>query len=309
MGRTAAPTPEPTLASSEAELVRGFVEHLQVERGASENTIRAYQKTLYQLGGHLRVSSTGFVAATKAYLRSFLFHVGRGRAPATLARHLSGVRTFYRWLLRTERIEASPAEELQPPKVGSRLPHVVSANSADEIFQLGLSLRDLALLEVLYGSGLRVGEVSALDWQDVDLEQALLHVRHGKGGKARLVPVGPPACRALERLRGDAASDAPVFLNAREGRLSPRSIRRVVRQIGLRAGIPGLHPHALRHSFATHLLDAGADLRGIQEMLGHASLSTTQRYTHVSVDGLRNVYRSAHPHARRSDPESGPEGD
>ena len=160
---------------------------------------------------------------------------------------------------------------------------------------------------MLYGCGLRVAEVSGLDREDVDLEQGLLRVRRGKGGKERIVPMGPPAARALSRLLDETGEDgAHLFENSRGNRLSPRSIRRIVRQVGLRVGAPGLHPHALRHSFATHLLDGGADLRGIQELLGHASLSTTQRYTHVSVDALRDVYRKAHPHAQRG---TGPEGD
>ena len=158
-----------------------------------------------------------------------------------------------------------------------------------------------AVLEVLYGCGLRVSELSALDVEDLDLKQATLAVRKGKGGKERRVPMGPPAVRGLsawleERPEVDHRA---VFLNTRNSRLSPRSIRRLLRRVGIASDNPGLHPHALRHSFATHLLGNGADLRGIQEMLGHASLSTTQRYTHVSVEGLREVYRRSHPHARR----------
>ena len=238
-------------------------------------------------------------------LRTFLFEVGKGRASATVARHVAAIRTFYQWLLRTEQIASSPADDLQPPKVGQRLPHVLSVERADELFEQELSPRDHALVEVLYGCGLRVGEVSGLDREDVDLTEGLVRVRHGKGGKERIVPLGPPAARAVHRVLLELDGDeGPLFLNRRGGRLSPRSIRQIVRKVGVAAGAPGLHPHALRHSFATHLLDNGADLRGIQELLGHASLSTTQRYTHVSVDGLRDVFRRAHPRARRS---GGPE--
>ncbi len=291
-------------------VVQRFIDHLRVERGASENTVRAYRKTLDQLMVHLNDAQGSLLSADRMALRGFLFHIGRGKSAATLARHVSGIRTFYRWLLRTEQIEQSPAEDLQPPKVGVRLPAVVSEQAAAEIFDLGLTARDEAVLEILYGCGLRVGEVSGLDRSDVDTEQKLILVRNGKGGKSRLVPIGPPALRAIERLTASYADSEPhLFRNARGGRLSPRSIRRVVREVGIRAGSPRLHPHALRHSFATHLLDAGADLRGIQELLGHASLSTTQRYTHVSVEGLRNVYRKAHPHARRPTSEGGPDTD
>lgn len=287
-------------------LIDRYCEALRVERGASEHTVRAYRRTLMDLATHLQGQGRGLREADRRTLRGFLFHAGRGRAPATLARHVSGIRTFYRWMLKLEMIEASPAEDLQPPKVGTRLPVVVSERAADEIFELGLSPRDTALLEILYGCGLRVSEVSGLDRDDVELAEGVVHVRRGKGGKDRLVPIGPPAARAVEALLATLHDDEPhLFRNARGARLSPRSIRRIVKEVGIRSGSPGLHPHALRHSFATHLLDAGADLRGIQEMLGHASLSTTQRYTHVSVDALRNVYRKAHPHARKSPTEPG----
>lgn len=293
-------------SSIDESLIHRFLDALRVERGASRHTIRAYERTVFDLAGHLAGRGRDLRTADRTALRGFLFHVGRGRAPATLARHISGLRTFYRWLLRLGELESSPAEDLQPPKVGMHLPMVVSEGRAAELFELGLTPRDVALLEVLYGSGLRVSEVSALDRDDVDLEERLIRVRAGKGGKDRQVPLGPPAARALARVIESLLDDEPaVFRNARGGRLSPRSIHRIVRQAGIRSGAPGLHPHALRHSFATHLLDAGADLRGIQEMLGHASLSTTQRYTHVSVDALRNVYRQAHPHARRPASTSG----
>ncbi len=290
-------------------LIARFEDHLRAERGASVHTRRAYLHTLRALADHLHGVGRDLRSARRVDLRGFLFQVGRGRAPATVARHVSAIRAFYRWQLRTGGMSASPAGDLLPPKVGSRLPDALSERAAAALYEVPLSPRDEAILEVLYGCGLRVGEVSALDRQDVDLERRTLRVRHGKGGKERIVPMGPPATSALGRLMGTYTDDLPhLFRNARGGRMSPRSIRRVVRKAGILAGSPGLHPHALRHSFATHLLDRGADLRGIQELLGHASLSTTQRYTHVSVDGLREVYRRAHPHAR-ADREGGPDAD
>lgn len=287
-----------------------FLDHLRVERGASQHTIRAYAFTLRALEEHLDNQAGGRLAgaADRNHLRALLFRLGRGRQPATLARHVAALKAFYLWLLRIGEIEVSPAAELVTPKVGSRLPDVLSQVAAAELFddpepadpEPGAPLRDRALLEVLYGCGLRVSEVSALDQMDVDLAAATVHVRRGKGGRARIVPMGPPAVAAVADLVQTLTGDEPaLFRNARGRRLLPRSIWRVVRRAGLGAGSPGLHPHALRHSFATHLLEGGADLRAIQEMLGHASLSTTQRYTHVSVDALRGVYRSAHPHARR----------
>ena len=287
-------------------LLGRFLDHLRVERGMSTHTVRAYQRTLSALQQFLG-DRADLRSASRMDLRGFLFSVGKGKAAATRARHVAAVRTFYRWMLRSGRLETSPAQDLQPPKVGQRLPHHLSVQGVDEVLELELTSRDTALVELLYGAGLRVGEASGLDRHDVDLVNGVVNVRNGKGGKDRRVPMGPPAIAALTmHLRSVACDDdGPVFRNKRGGRLSPRSMRRVIADAGVRAGAPGLHPHSLRHSFATHLLDAGADLRGIQELLGHASLSTTQRYTHVSVDSLKDVYRRAHPHAKSS----GPEGD
>jgi integrase/recombinase XerC len=289
---------------SELDALNGFLQHLQIERAVSAHTVRAYRRTLVDLGTFLETRGRVYEDAERLDLRAYLFQAGRGRASSTRARHVAAIRTFYRWLLREERVAVSAAEGLGSPRVGRRLPHVLSVEGADEVMTAPLSARDRALVEVLYGGGLRVSEASGLDWPDVDRRQHRILVRHGKGGKQRIVPIGPPAVAALEALLGDGVPEGPVFLNARGARMQPRSMRRVLQTVGRMAGHEGLHPHALRHSYATHLLDAGADLRGIQELLGHADLSTTQRYTHVSTQQLRRVYREAHPHARRS---SGPE--
>lgn len=285
-----------------------FLDHLKAERGASAHTRRAYDRTLTDLGAHLADTGRTFATARRVDLRSFLFHAGRGRAPATVARHVAAIRTFYGWLQETETLVRSPADDLQPPRVGRRVPRYVTVQGADRLLadDAPLSGRDRALLEVLYGGGLRVGELVALDPTDVDLHAGLVRVRRGKGGKERRVPIGPPAVEAVRAwlaVRPEAAE--ALFVDARGRRMSDRSARRVVARSGHHIGAPDLHPHALRHSFATHLLDAGADLRAIQELLGHASLSTTQRYTHVSVQGLLDVYRAAHPHARRSPGDGG----
>lgn len=289
-------------SAEDLALIERFVAHLQAERGASVHTTRAYRHTLLRLAERQAGEGKTLLTATRVDLRGLLFGLGRGRQPATLARHVAALRTFFGWLVDTGRLAASPADDLQPPRVGRHLPRVLSTDEANDLFEAptqpgALSVRDRALIELLYGAGLRVGEAAALDRGDLDLVAGLIHVRQGKGGKARLVPAGPPAVEALSAwLAVSGAEEGPVFTNARGGRLTARSMHRVVHKLGLLADVPGLHPHALRHSFATHLLDAGADLRGIQELLGHANLSTTQRYTHVSTEGLLATWRKAHPH-------------
>jgi len=277
-----------------------FLDHLRVERGASAHTLRAYHRTLTDLHAHLAGLGRGWAEARRIDLRSYLFAAGHQRAPATLARHVAAIRTFYRWLLREGVVERSIAEDLQRPKVGQHLPRVLSVPQAEELVEHeALSPRDRAVIELLYGAGLRVGELEALDRDDCDLHEGMVRVRRGKGGKERRVPMGPHAVEAVRAWLATRDDDQPaLFLNARGGRLGQRSIRRVLDEAGRRAGLSGVHPHALRHSYATHLLDAGADLRGIQELLGHSSLSTTQRYTHVSVEALLDTWRHAHPHAR-----------
>jgi len=281
-----------------ADLLQAFQSFLLAEKGASEHTRRAYLHTLRRLAAYLddRYGEQACLDRAGALdLRSFLVRVGQGLKPATVSRHVAALRTFYRWRLREGAVEASPAERLRGPRVGRSLPHVPSQVAVTEVLDVQAHPRDRALVEVLYGAGLRVSEASALDWEDVDWARGLLQVRRGKGSKARQAVLGPPGMQALRSVH-DAGASGAVFRNRDGNRLSPRSMRRIIRSLGLQAGQGGLHPHALRHAFATHLLDEGADLRGIQELLGHASLSTTQRYTHVSTAALREVHRKAHPH-------------
>ncbi len=220
---------------------------------------------------------------------------------------MASLRSFYRWLVEEEVLEHDPTQRLSTPKVPKRAPRFLDVGEAAQVVenptQSGrLALRNRALLELLYGAGLRVGEAVGLDWGELDLAERLVRVR-GKGDKVRIVPFGPPAEEALRRWGGTlGALEGPVFRNARGGRLSSRSAWRIVRDAGAANGVPRVHPHALRHSCATHLLGAGADLRAIQEQLGHASLGTTQRYAHVDAAHLLAVYRSAHPHARSPRP-------
>ena len=287
-----------------AELVDRYLAHLRVERGGSAETERAYRATLEALVAHL--GDRPLAEARRPDLRAFLFHVGRGRTAGTLARHVVALRGFYRWLKRTGRAVADPTTTLRPPRPDRTLPRTATEPELDRLLDDGARpARDAALLELLYGAGLRVGEAAALRLDDLDLADGLVRVRRGKGGKERRVPMGASAVAALRAwLAEREPADTPaVFLNRRGGALTSRSMRRIVDAAGRTGRVDGLHPHALRHSFATHMLDAGADLRAIQELLGHASLSTTQRYTHVTLDRLLDVHRSAHPHGRRRDDE------
>jgi integrase/recombinase XerC len=216
------------------------------------------------------------------------------------------LRSFFRYLVRFDLRRDDPARRLRGPRVPRRLPRVLQVDEACEVVenptQAGqFRLRNQALLELAYGAGLRAAETAALDRRDVDLGAGLALVRAAKGRKQRRVPFGPPAVRALEAwlaARDEAGPDAPLFVNRFGGRLSVRAIHRIVRDAGVANGLAGVHPHALRHSFATHMLASGADLRSIQELLGHRSLSTTQRYTHVTSEQLIEAHRRAHPHAR-----------
>jgi site-specific recombinase XerD len=284
-------------------LLPAFETYLQVELGASPHTRRAYLHTLSRFDDWLKARDQALVLASSTALRSFLVDVSRGVGRATLSRHTAALRSFYRWCVREGHVEHSPAQGLSVP-ASRGLPKVPSESQCDAVLADVAEPRDLALVELLYGAGLRVSEAAALNWADLDLSSGRVHVRDGKGGKPRVVPLGPPGVQALLRLN-EGTADGAVFRNRRGGRLTARSMRRIVRKLGLRAGEGWLHPHALRHGFATHMLDSGADLRSIQEMLGHANLSTTQRYTHVSVASLRRTHRKAHPHgATRDDGES-----
>jgi len=245
-------------------------------------------------------------------VRSFIAALNRtGVGRKSQGRALSALRTFFRWACRVGELAANPAARVPTPKAPKTLPRHLRPGEIESLIEApagdaALERRDRALLELLYATGLRVAEAVSLDWRDLDLKGRTLRVV-GKGDKERMVPFGKPAAAALRVWRerwegvrkvGDGEDD-PVFLNARGGRLTDRSARRVVdRWVDAAALARGVHPHTLRHTFATHLLEAGADLRAIQELLGHASLATTQRYTHVDIERLLAVYRDAHPRAR-----------
>jgi len=283
-----------------------WLDHLRGERGYSPHTIRAYQSNVSSLSNFLQSRDKALAQAGLLELRAWLSQErlggqnrGKARAPATMARKVAAIRSFYRWMLREGHIKTSPAARLQSPRVPKKAPRFLDIPEAaavvEQPHQTGwFQVRNRALLELIYGAGLRVSEAVALDTIALDLRNNLVRVM-GKGSKERIVPFGPPAAEALQNWMTEIPAEGPLFLNRFGRRLSSRSAWKITRDAGITNGISGLHPHALRHSCATHLLGAGADLRAIQEQLGHASLSTTQRYTHVDAAHLLAVYRSAHP--------------
>jgi integrase/recombinase XerC len=286
--------------------IEAFAAHLTRVERASSHTQRAYVSDLQQLATFLDERGISLDAATRDDLRAFLASRYSANTPATLARKQSSLRAFYEHRVRMGHIADSPARRLAFPKRRVSLPNVVSVDDCFAIVAAPSSrsaagLRDRAALELLYGAGLRVSELVGLNLDDVT--QDSLRVR-GKGGRERIVPLVSKARGAVDVYLARRAELRPagtaLFVNRRGTRLTARSVARHLAKYALIAGARRhVHPHALRHSFATHLLDMGADLRGIQELLGHASLSTTQRYTHVSAERLLQAYEGAHPRAHR----------
>jgi integrase/recombinase XerC len=293
-----------------------FLDYLTYERNVSGNTISAYRDDLESFVTFL--CDDYFTMARDQVelrkidhltVRSYLAHLSRRKlARASVARHLSALRSFFKYLVREGAVEANPARAVATPKRERHLPQVMQTSDVALLLEQPdtsntLGIRDLAWLELLYASGLRIGEATGIDLDDIELRARLVKVR-GKGSKERIVPFGTSAEKALRAwlaVRGELVRDADeqaLFVNYRGERITTRSVRRLfdgyLRDAALRAGIS---PHTLRHSFATHLLNAGADLRSIQELLGHASLSTTQKYTHLNDWQLIAVYKKAHPRA------------
>lgn len=296
--------------------VGAFLRALEVEDGASPHTVRNYGSDLRQLAAFAaeRLGAEAGDVPTEAIdrdlLRAFLADLVRRNRRASVARKLSSVRRLFAHLRRSGVIRADPVAGLRAPRREHRLPACLTVDDVFRLLDAALpdtpaAHRDRALLETVYSCGLRAAEAVGLDWEDVDFDLGLVRVR-GKGRKERLVPAGRPALRALQAWRErldefcppERRHPAAVFLNRRGGRLTTRSLARILDRRILEAGLAArVSPHALRHSFATHLLGAGADLRSIQELLGHARLSTTQRYTHVDLERLTAVYDRAHPRA------------
>ena len=288
--------------------VRSFLTYLQVERGASPHTLRNYEGDLRQFLAFLRTAHNGSLpapAGVDAYVvRGFLAaRAGLGDSKSSLGRKLATIRSLFKYLAREGVVPHSPAAAVVTPKQEQRLPRVLSADDASRLMenpaaQKPRSLRDQALLEVLYSAGTRVAELVGLNVEDVDMDTGTATVL-GKGRKERVVLLGTKAVEALRTYVGEeGAKRGPLFRNRRGGRLTARSVERIVaKECQALENFPTITPHTLRHSFATHLLDGGADLRAIQELLGHASLATTQRYTHVALDRLMEAYDKAHPRA------------
>ncbi len=293
-----------------------FIDYMDLERGASPHTCRAYRKDLELfavfLGGKGLPSDVTKIDYLMIRLYLGYLYQEQGIKRSSVVRKLATLRTFFRYLKREGIVGKNPAKMVTTPKGGKDLPHALSV---DEVFRLldapdaisPLGLRDRAILELLYSSGIRVGELTSLNLEHLDLGGGMVRVM-GKGGKERMVPIGSKAAEALrayltqraELIGQEKRSPRPLFLNYRKGRLTARSVGRMIKKYLLKGGVwKETTPHTFRHSFATHLLDAGADLRGIQELLGHANLSTTQKYTHVSSAKLMEVYDRAHPRARK----------
>ena len=304
----------------EKPLIDSFLESLVTEKGYSDHTRRAYRKDLLDFFSFLtesrfagsdrykRASAVKLKQIDGIMLRGYLGFLHRKNKKTTIARKLSAIRSFFKHLVKNGIISENPAELVLTPKQDKTLPVYLSV---DEIFRLLdsiqtdtlLDLRNRAIFETLYSSGIRVSELAEMDFSDVDFSAALIQVS-GKGNKQRIVPVGQKALTAIKayrnRLQKQAGrlsiNEGPLFLNRFHKRLSPRSIARVLKKLVDTVGLlTPISPHALRHTFATHMLDAGADLRAVQELLGHKSLSTTQKYTHVSIDRLMETYDRAHP--------------
>jgi integrase/recombinase XerC len=316
-GAEAPADPSPTPLGA---LIRDFLEDLEERRGASPNTVRSYGSDLSQFAAFVEAQRTAGDDSSRsqdvdtAVLRAYLGSLHeRGLSSTTVARKLAALRSLYRYLTRSGAVDRDPARALRAPRAPGRLPTRMEIDEVEALLHAPdpateLGCRDLALLELLYGTGLRVSELVGLDLADINPKSRILRVL-GKGGKERVAPFGEVAADALDgwlRVRADiqgAGGDpAALFLNGRGGRLSDRSVRTVVRRYLGEAGLVRLSgsvsPHTLRHAFATHLLDRGADLRSIQELLGHTSLATTQKYTHVSTARIFEVYSKTHP--RRS---------
>jgi len=300
-------------------LVHQFIHYLSMEKNASPHTCRCYQRDLEGFEDFLKSSGmyltpSGDVELGKVdriAIRKYLSFLHRKNRKSSIARKISTLRSFFKYLVREEMVSSNPAKSVSTPKVEKTLPTTLTVDEAFRLMESPKSLsgkssegskerslRDRAILELLYSSGLRVSELVGLNWNQLDQDLGIVRVM-GKGRKERIVPVGAKAIEALKAYleeRGSVEGGNPLFINSMGGRLTARSVGRLIKKYSRHSGIfRKVSPHSLRHTFATHLLDAGADIREIQEMLGHSSLSTTQRYTHLSMGKLMEVYDRAHP--------------
>jgi integrase/recombinase XerC len=299
--------------------IESFAAALGKASRAADNTVTNYRRDLcdfrrFLLERGAALDPSGDEVATEAittdHIRGYLSEAMKTLSRATVQRRLFAIKAFFRWreTIASSGSSPSPARALRSPRTQRRLPAILPEDDVRRLIEADAEeaspavLRDRAILETLYSSGLRVSELVGLNWRDIDDEVGMVLVRSGKGNKDRMVPIGEPALDALKAWRRAMPIawelDGPVITNLRGGRLTTRAVENILARRIVAAGLgTSITPHGLRHCFATHMLNAGADLRSIQEMLGHASLATTQRYTHVSVNRLKEVYRRAHPRA------------
>jgi len=293
--------------STPATQVAAYLDHLKVERRMSAHTLDNYGRDLQAFCAWM--GSGGIAAIAKLGgedLRGFIASEHRrGLAPASLQRRLSALRSLFKFLMARGELTVNPAQGLRAPKAKRKLPQVLDPDETAQLVEVAtdtpLGRRDRAMLELFYSSGLRLSELCALRWRELDLDEGLVHVT-GKGNKQRVVPVGRHAREALAAWRADtpSAPAAPVFPGRGNASISPRAVQARLRAAAQRQGVwKRVHPHLLRHSFASHVLESSGDLRGVQELLGHADIATTQIYTHLDFQHLAKVYDAAHPRARR----------
>ncbi|MDP2725306.1 MAG: tyrosine recombinase XerC [Syntrophales bacterium] len=300
--------------------IKDFGVHLEVERNLSYHTRRCYLSDLKQFRVFVETDGTSHAEGDPSVaqidqmlVRGFIRSLHREKVrKVTISRKMAAIRAFFKYLLREGRVSANPAELVHAPTPEKYIPTVLSVDEILAVLNIEfkdepLEMRDRAIMELFYSTGIRLSELAGLNIEDINFPQGLIKIR-GKGRKERIVPVGGPALSSIQSylkrrdnlLKNHPDSDSPLFLNNNGGRLTARSVARVVDRVVQRSGIGRkISPHALRHSFATHMMDAGADLRAIQELLGHESLSTTQKYTSVSISRLMEVYDKAHPKAHR----------
>jgi len=293
--------------NSPALQIAAYLEHLKVERRMSAHTLDGYARDLQALASWMEGAGVATLAKLGSEdLRGFIASEHRrGLSPSSLQRRLSAVRSLYKNLVGNGEVKASPAQGLRAPKSARKLPQVLDPDETAQLVEVAtdtpLGRRDRAMLELFYSSGLRLSELCALRWRELDLDEGLVHVT-GKGNKQRVVPVGSHARTALKAWRADtpSAPASPVFPGRGNSPISPRAVQLRLRAAAQKQGVwKRVHPHLLRHSFASHVLESSGDLRGVQELLGHADIATTQIYTHLDFQHLAKVYDAAHPRAKR----------
>jgi len=291
--------------------VNEFINYLAVERGLAQNTLESYGRDLRQFQTYLQNSQLDFLRNSNRdtilnYLNSLQV---RGRAVSTISRNLAAIKSFYQYLVRERHLEKDPAVNLESPKLEKKLPKILSITEVEELLKQPntsqpTGLRDKAMLELLYATGIRVSELISLNISDVNLDMGYIKC-YGKGAKERLVPLGSIAAKCVQEYIGKGRAklvrtyeEASLFVNHHGNRLTRQGFWKIIKKYAMEARITkAITPHTLRHSFATHLLENGADLRSVQEMLGHADISTTQIYTHVTKNRLKEVYDKTHPRA------------